>query len=61
MVLTDEKREEIAEALFYQQKNRKVETAWGMQLMLIMFVGDEETERVLDLVKRKFVEAEETR
>jgi len=61
MVLTDEKREEIAEALFHQKKNWEVETAWGMQLMLIMLVGDEETEKVLDLVKRKFVEAEETR
>lgn len=56
MVLSDEKLEEIAEAIYHQKRNAEHDTAWGMQVMLTMLVGNEETLRVLDRVKRMFVE-----
>lgn len=53
MVLSDEKKEEIAELIFHQKKNAEYEAAWGMEVMLNLLVGNDEFEEVLELIKKK--------
>ena len=53
MVLSDEKKEEIAKLIFHQKKNAEYEAAWGMEVMLNLLVGNDEFEEVLELIKKK--------
>ena len=55
-MLTEEQKEEVAQAIFKQKMNWEMETAFGMETMLNMLVPHEEAEQVMRRVKELLVE-----